>query len=977
VDSAEELPRGGRLVVPLTNPIHARELTAIELADEVEVYANVCETLLATDSRGNLVPQLCESWELLDRGRGLRLRLREDVCFQDGRSLTAEEVRLAFVQAIRRGTEGVPAYDSIEGSAECAAGETEDVAGLIVHSERELEIRLKERLPIYPACLTDPRTAIARALPRDEGRLIGTGPFALASRSRERVILERSDSYWKGTAPLLDAIEFRPAMDAASIAADPRFRRGMVETSRQNTYFVVFNTRSGPVVRDPRVRLALAGVVHTTDLVWQSLGRYGQPAACLIPPGILGHDPGKRRSTLELDEARGMIEAAGLELPIVLKAAVHPILRDRCESLLSALFALWAELGVEVSIETTSIGSVLEAVHANEGLDLLLDRWFGDFDDPDNFCHGLFHSRDGEFRSWFSSEASDRLFEEARAEARPAARRSLYRRIETLLQEAGIVLPLFHDIDYRIANPRVRGLRLHPGRPVVNYSELAKVAGAPTEPAPQRGTGGILHIPISGVVSSLDPSRLGQVEQAEVIPCIFESLTRLEAGARIAPGLAERFEVKGDGTRYTFHLRKDLRFHDDRRLTARDVRYTFERLLENPELCGILLPIRGSKERLEGKVDHLSGFEIHSATEFSIELEEPVSFFPVLLSHPGLGIMPEGSSGVGTSWRDGFVGTGPFRVVEFEPGRRLELERNPHYWRPGLPGSDRLVFTFGVPSDETLAGFRGGQFSLCSDLFPSDAEALRRDLEFASGYREIPYLSTYFVALNTHVGPFADKRTRRAFLASVDVGAVVRETMGRVAVPANGLIPPGLLGHDPMYSRDIETPHRTGSTGMLDGVQLTAAFHPHYLGTYSALTGRLTKALRETGATIQRMNETMSEYLDAIMAGTVDLVLGRWIGDYPDSDTFAHGILHTEAGHFGRLCGSEEIDRLVDQGRAEADPTTRHGVYRRIEENLARGAKLLPLFHEQVYRFARPEIEGLAVTYWAPVVRYEELRVRD
>ena len=97
--------------------------------------------------------------------------------------------------------------------------------------------------------------------------------------------------------------------------------------------------------------------------------------------------------------------------------------------------------------------------------------------------------------------------------------------------------------------------------------------------------------------------------------------------------------------------------------------------------------------------------------------------------------------------------------------------------------------------------------------------------------------------------------------------------------------------------------------------------------------------------------------------------------DYPDADTFVY-ILHSAGGFLGRMCGSPEIDRLAERGRAETTPVQRHALYRQVEETMAREALLLPLFHEQAYRFAQPDVGGLSVSFGIPLVAYEELHLR-
>jgi len=139
----------------------------------------------------------------------------------------------------------------------------------------------------------------------------------------------------------------------------------------------------------------------------------------------------------------------------------------------------------------------------------------------------------------------------------------------------------------------------------------------------------------------------------------------------------------------------------------------------------------------------------------------------------------------------------------------------------------------------------------------------------------------------------------------------------------------------------------------------------------------VSEAIQSAGVEIQRTTNTMAEFLEAADKATVDLVVGRWVGDYPDTDTFTHGVLHSREGFLGRLCGSTEIDALVEQGRAETDPAVRDRIYRQVEELVRKNALILPLFHEQVYRFAHPQVEGLSVSSLPPVVPYEELRIRS
>ena len=984
---AEEIPAGGKLVVALANAIGTIEPAASITIEESEVLTNVFEPLVTTDPQGNLVPCLASEWVLDDGGKAVRLRLLPGALFSDGTPLTSDLVKRSLERSISFRRDDLPAaFTGVTGVEAFVAGEAPDVTGIRAPTPDVVEILLAYPLPIYPAFLTDTATAIVHRIA--DGSIVGTGPFRIASESPEAVVLERNPRYGHGPPARLDRIEFRMSIASAQMAQglragsidlahdllpqdlepflrDREFRSALAETTKRSTTFVQYNTASA-ALRNVALRQALSGAVRSQDIVWGVLGRFALAASGFIPPGVLGHDPGRRRVYMPREKAVEQVRGLGLTLPLRLHAAVHPILQDRYKALTTALFAIWAELGVEVTVVTATMSEYIDAWSRPNAIDILIGRWFADYDDPDNFSYSLFHSQHGLLRTYFSSPDVDRLLDEARSASRPSVRQTLYRKFEARLLGDAVLLPLFHDIDYRVASPSIRGLSLSSTPPFVNYRQIGK-AQTPKK-APQARTEGTIRVPIGGVVKDLEPSSAYTIEQGEVLPNVFETLTRVTEGARVIPWLASEVTAENEGARFRFKLRPGVRFHDGRTLTARDVRFSFERLLERRQGWNttFLSPVVGAQRLIAGEAGDLEGFRIVSPLEFTIDLEKPVSFFPVLLSNPAVGIVPEGTAEAG-------VGTGPFRLVSFEPEKQLTLERNPDYWREGLPKSEQLVFRFGVPSEEIKDDFLSGRFSIASDLYPADVEACRRDPALAAGYHETPLLSTYFLGLNARTGSLADELLRKGLASSLRAvsPSIVRRTLGRLALPATSLIPPGLPGHS-------DHPGPSSKSGTLPGVPvpLSAAVHPVFFGEYGAFLEELTAAFLSAGFLLRPVNKTLDEFREQQLLGSADLVLGRWIADYPDADSFVHGVLHTQGGYLSRYIGRPELDELADRGRAEIDPATRHALYTRAEELIAREALVIPLFHEQAYRIARPEIEGLTLSFAFPVVAYENLSVR-
>ena len=132
------------------------------------------------------------------------------------------------------------------------------------------------------------------------------------------------------------------------------------------------------------------------------------------------------------------------------------------------------------------------------------------------------------------------MLEEARAELRPAVREGLYRKFEHGLLDSGILVPLFHDVDYRVANPRCGASSSTRTAPYVNYADLGK-ATAPAAPVGRRGPDRRRRPARSDRRASCGastPSLTATVEQADVLPSIFETLTWAAEGTRIVPWLA-------------------------------------------------------------------------------------------------------------------------------------------------------------------------------------------------------------------------------------------------------------------------------------------------------------------------------------------------------------------------------------------------------------------------------------------------------
>src|SRR5689334_16272071 len=143
---------------------------------------------------------------------------------------------------------------------------------------------------------------------------------------------------------------------------------------------------------------------------------------------------------------------------------------------------------------------------------------------------------------------------------------------------------------------------------------------------------------------SLDPALSTDVPTGRAVGYVFDGLTRFSPAAEVEPGLAERWEVTPDGLAYTFHLRRQVRFHDGTPFGARDVVHSWERALDptsKSSASEFLYPIKGARDFHAGKTATIAGLAVRDDSTMIVTLEQPLAAFTKLLAMPVASIIPQ------------------------------------------------------------------------------------------------------------------------------------------------------------------------------------------------------------------------------------------------------------------------------------------------------------------------------------------------
>jgi ABC-type transport system substrate-binding protein len=457
---------------------------------------------------------------------------------------------------------------------------------------------------------------------------------------------------------------------------------------------------------------------------------------------------------------------------------------------------------------------------------------------------------------------------------------------------------------------------------------------------------------------SLDPALSTDVPTGRAVAYVFDGLTTFTPEARVEPGLATRWEVSPDGSRYTFYLRRGVTFSDGRPLDARTVIASWHRALDPATKGGRaepLQPIRGAKEFAAGTSKSVSGLSAPNDSTVVVQLEEPLGIFPKLLAMPVAAVVPPNMSS------DKPIGTGPWRLIEWKHDDYLLFARNPNYWG-GAPAGDSLrARIIGEPST-SVAEFESGNVDVL--LIPAgETQQWEDDESRKDMLMSVPALQFVYIGINVTRGPLKDARVRQAINLAIDRGLILKSLISGRGRLAAGVIPPSLGGADTARAaypfdaaRAKQLLTEAGYPNGID-VELWVGSNPVYGRIAETVQAYLTQAGIRTKI-VQRESAGARE---AARNGQTDMILKDWYADYPDAENFLFPLLHSaNKGVGGNVSFFEnaEFDRIVSLARRESDEAKRDVLYRQADSLAFREAPMVFLyFYNELYA-VQPWIRG-------------------
>lgn len=495
----------------------------------------------------------------------------------------------------------------------------------------------------------------------------------------------------------------------------------------------------------------------------------------------------------------------------------------------------------------------------------------------------------------------------------------------------------------------------------------------------------IFHYNEYNGIASLDPAFAKSQSTMWPAHQLFNTLVEVDDSLHIVPSLAKSWDISEDRRTFTFHLRTDVFFHDDkcfqsgkgRRMIADDVVYSLGRIMDKQ----VSSPGAWIFNR---KVDSIAPFTAIDDSTFQLKLLKP--YHPILgiLSMQYCSVVPvEAVKMYGIDFRRHPVGTGPFSFVAWQEGQALILKKNSNYFEKdsagqSLPYLDGINVTFYDSRATEFLLFRQKKVDFINDIEASFKDevltkrgTLKKEWEQKIGLQTGPYLNTeYFGILmdsqNQLVqnSPLRLLKIRQAINYGFDRRKMILYLRNSLGTPAeSGFIPAGLPSFDSTrvkgYHYDpVKTRALLAEAGFPEGKGLPA-IKLTTIAVYGEIANFIAKQLEESGIKVQVEIVQKSLLLEMTAGSKAVFFRGSWIADYPDAENYLSVFYSKNPAppNYTRY-NNPAFDALFEKAIQETNDSIRYELYRKADELIVQDAPIIPLWYDKVVRLVQPNVKG-------------------
>ena len=475
---------------------------------------------------------------------------------------------------------------------------------------------------------------------------------------------------------------------------------------------------------------------------------------------------------------------------------------------------------------------------------------------------------------------------------------------------------------------------------------------------------------------TFDPALVTDTTSASIIVEIFSGLVTLNKDLEIIPDLAESWEISDDGKKYTFSLRKDIKFSNGDPVTAEDFKWSIERAA-NPDTGSMnaevyLGDILGVKEVIEsgGEINEVVGLKVIDKKTLEITIDEPKTYFLAKLTYPTAFVLNKNYvEQQGESWIDSPVGTGPFILSEYQIGQTLKLKKNENYWGEKAKVDGIIMNLAGGVS---MAMYENDEIDITgvglADLerVKDPNDSLNKDLVNVP-----PQFSLNYIGFNVNMPPFDDVNFRKALSYAVDKEIIADKIYSGLTKPSYSIIPPGFPGYSPSI-KGIEFNEELAKEYLSKSKYSDPSSRPRIIVTIPGTGGSpgldtevISDMWKETlGVEVEIQQVEWATYLQDMNRKRLQLWAGSgWQADYADPQDFIDVLFYSKSDVNHGNYSNPDVDKLILEARTETDNNRRFLLYNQAEQIIVDDAAIFPLwFDTDGYALVKPWVKGYEFT---------------
>ena len=494
----------------------------------------------------------------------------------------------------------------------------------------------------------------------------------------------------------------------------------------------------------------------------------------------------------------------------------------------------------------------------------------------------------------------------------------------------------------------------------------------------KNANGKVLTIEMGPDVETIDPALNTTNDGSNYITYLFDNLLRVDKDGKIAPSMAEKYEVSDDGLTWTFHLRDGLKWSDGSDFKAGDFVYSWQRMVD-PEVAApyaetMLGMVEGYKDAIgnpdaDGNTTTTPDrtklkVEAPDDKTFVVHMSRPTPYFDRLATFAALSPVKQD---VVEANPDGwsldpktYVSTGPFKLTEWKQGSHILVTKNEYYWNKDAVKLDGIKCLLMQDQNAAFSAYESGEASMIKDYPVQEVTTMQKRPD----YKSSPKLGISYIDVNNDLDEFKDPKVREALALALDRKYMADTITAGINSPATGFIPDGVVDWDGSAWADNITDKSVyfdndnfdanlakakellKEAGHENGAGLpTMSYTTNDAGFNKKVAEYLQQAWKELGINVEVNIVEWKSFIPQRRSGNYQIARDGWVMDYNDPSNLLECAYSTNGNNSSRY-KNPEYDALLDKAAHETDAKTRFGYFHQAEELLLKDAGVIPLMYQ-------------------------------